>query len=268
MPDHAHTRGLALPGATDPVSRYHLRALDRAVDILEVLVEAGMEMGPSEIGAATALHRATTHRLLAVLERRQLVVRNPSHGRYGVGPRLLDLAQGAAASVDMRQRALPVLESLVQQTGETAHVALLDSAGMLSVASVASPWTPRPRAAVGRRTPVHCTAVGKAVLAFLPSTEVDAILDRHGLTRATRQTITTWPDLQRALETVRLQGYAVDAAELEPDMCCVAAPIRDAAGHVRSALSVSGPACRFPSDRIHALASTVMAAAGALSRDD
>jgi DNA-binding IclR family transcriptional regulator len=261
MPSHAHTRGLPLRGAT----RYHLRALDRAVDILEVLVKTGMEMGPADIGAATALHRATTHRLLAVLERRQLVVRSRSHGRYSVGPRLLDLAQAAAMSVDMRRRALPVLESLVQQTGDTAHVALLDCAGMLSVASVAPPWTPRPGAAVGRRTPVHCTAVGKAVLAFLPPSELAVLLDRHRLTAMTRRTITAVPDLQRALQAVARNGYAVDDAELEPNMCCVAAPIRGADGHVQSALSVSGPACRFPPDRIRALAPKVIAAADALS---
>jgi DNA-binding IclR family transcriptional regulator len=245
--------------------RYRLQVLDRAVHILDVLVRAGVELGPSEIGAALSLHKSTIHRLLAVLERHRLVLRNPHHGKYTVGSKVLELANGSIAHIEMRTRAMPTLRRLVDQTAETAHVAVLDGTEMLSIANVEGPWTLRLRSAVGRRTPVYCTAVGKSVIASLPESELKDLLRRIGMKRFTNRTIVTPAGLKRELAKVRASGYAADNGELEPGVRCIAAPVRDVTGRVAGAISASGPMFRVTRERVPAIARAVIAAARELS---
>jgi DNA-binding IclR family transcriptional regulator len=181
--------------------------------------------------------------------------------------RLFELGSRAVARVDVRERAEPFLRRLVVETGETAHIALLSGGEMLSVINVESRKKLRTPTTVGGRTPVHCTAVGKAVLAYLPDHELELLLARLRFERFTRRTITTRRALRAELDRVRALGYAVDNEEIEEGLRCVGAPIRDSAGRVAAAISVAGPVFRMTDERLPELSRSVVEAARDLSAD-
>jgi DNA-binding IclR family transcriptional regulator len=246
---------------------YRVQVLDRAVQLLDVLAESDREMGPAELTGRLSLHKSTIHRLLIVLERHRLIRRNPAHGKYGLGMKLFELGNRAVARLDLRDRAEPILQRLVDETHETAHISILDGIEMLSVANIEGPWTLRTPSTVGRRAPLHCTSVGKVVLAYLPESALGDLLNELRLTQYTRHTLVSRTALTRDLARVRELGYAVDNEEAEVGLRCVGAPIRNHRGRVSAAISIAGPAFRLTDDRLPMLAARVVAAARDLSRE-
>jgi DNA-binding IclR family transcriptional regulator len=257
----------AMEARTSRARPYRVQVLDRAVQLLDVLAEADREMGPAELTGRLSLHKSTIHRLLVVLERHRLIRRNPAHGKYGLGMKLFELGNRAVARLDLRDRAEPILQRLVDETHETAHISILDGLEMLSVANVEGPWTLRTPSTVGRRTPLHCTSVGKVILAFLPDAPLADLLEELSLTQYTRHTLTTRSALTRELLRVRELGYALDNEEAEVGLRCVGAPIRNHRGRVTAAISIAGPAFRLTDDRLPSLAARVIIAARDLSRE-
>ena len=246
-------------------ARYHVQVLDRAVHVLDLLASSGVEFGPSEISARLNLHKSTVHRILSVLEEHRLVVRNQGHGRYTLGTKMLELASRVIVHTELRTNAQSFLQQLVDETQETAHVAIIDGSEIVSIANVESPWTLRLRSAVGRRAPLYCTAVGKCLMAFRPRREALGLLKGQVLKQFTRRTFVTREALMRELRRVRKQGFAVDDEEYERGVRCVSAPVRDHTGGVYAAVSISGPALRLTRDRLPSLAHTVIAAARGMS---
>jgi DNA-binding IclR family transcriptional regulator len=246
-------------------SPYQVQVLDRALGILDVLSSEGQELGPAELSEHLDLHKSTVHRLLMVLERHRLIERSVPSGKYRLGLRLFELGTKAVARLDLRERVRPYLERLVSETGETAHICILDGKEMLSIANVESPRTLRTPSTVGRRTPLHCTAVGKALLAFLPESEADELIRKCELTAFTRRTLATSRQLKAELQRIRARGYAMDNGEIEEGLRCIGAPVMDYSGRVVAALSIAGPAFRLTDKRIPAVARSVIRAAGELS---
>jgi len=246
-------------------SPYQVQVLDRALGILSVLSQEGPELGPAELSVRLDLHKSTIHRLLMVLERHRLIERKSQTGKYRLGMKLFELGSKAVAQLDLRERVRPYLERLVLETGETAHVCILDGGKMLSVANVESPRTLRTPSTVGRRTPLHCTAVGKALLAFLPEGEVDGLIAECELTAFTHRTITTPARFKAELRRVRERGYAMDDEEIEDGLRCIGAPVMDYSGKAVAAMSIAGPSFRLIKERIPRVANCVMAAASELS---
>lgn len=243
---------------------YKVQVLDRAFGILDALAANGPELALAEIALRLNLHKSTAHRLLAVLEDRRYVERTRS-GKYRLGSKLLELGAWAAARLDLAECARPFLEELVAETGETAHVGILRDGEVLSIANVESPRTLRTPATVGRRTPAHCTSLGKAILAFASEEEVATVIRTRGLSRYTQKTLTRLAAFQRELKEVRQRGYAVDDEEFEEGLRCVGAPVRDRTGGVVAALSITGPAFRLTPERLPALGKAVIRAAEKLS---
>ena len=246
---------------------YRVQVLDRAAAILDVLAAARADLGPAEIAARLCLHKSTIHRLLVVLERLGYIRKRPETGRYGLGMKLFELGSRAAARLDLHDCAQPLVDGLVQQTGETAHVCVVDDGHMVSVVIAESQRTVRTPATVGRRTPAYCTAVGKAWLASLPEAAVDAVLARHPPVARTVRTRVTRAAILGELRRVRSLGYAVDDEEIEEGLRCVGAAVRNHTGNVVAAISIAGPAFRLSRKRIPALALAVMAAAAQLSQE-
>jgi DNA-binding IclR family transcriptional regulator len=248
-------------------SPYQVKVLDRALGILEVLSNEGTELGPAELSEHLDLHKSTVHRLLMVLERHRLIEKRAQNGKYRLGLKLFELGSKAVAKLDLRERVEPYLERLVSETGETAHICILDGNQMLSIANVESPRTLRTPSTVGRRTPLHCTAVGKAMLAFLPDDEADELIRKCELTAFTHRTLTTPRQLKAELQRIRARGYAMDNEEIEEGLRCIGAPVRDYSGKVIAAMSVAGPAFRLTEQRIPMVARSVMDAARELSSE-
>src|SRR5262245_30358081 len=135
-------------------SPYQVQVLDRALGILDALSNGGLELGLAELSEKLELHKSTVHRLLMVLERHRLIEKKPQIGKYRLGMKLFELGSKAVAQLDLRDRARPYLERLVSETGETAHICVLDGDRMLSIANVESQRTLRTPSTVGRRTPL------------------------------------------------------------------------------------------------------------------
>lgn len=224
-----------------------VQSVDRALDILELLAGHQSTMGVTEIAREVGLAPGTTHRLLVALARRGWVRQDPGR-RYGVG--LAARRLGDASGAQLATLAVPALRAAVELTEETANLASLDGDVMVYVAQAPSPHTLRIFAEVGRRVPLHSTAVGKVVLARMEPARAMGMLTRPGveLRARTPRTLTDLDDLRAELDRVREQGYALDDEEMELGVRCVAVPV--ASGALGSlALSVSGPTERMTRER-------------------
>ncbi len=254
-----------MSAATKRATTYRVQVLDRAFTILNALAEDGPELGLTELSGRLRLHKSTVHRLLMILEQNRYVEKNPSSAQYRLGWKLFELGMQAVARRDLFQLAPPVVEWLMAETGETAHLGILREGEVVSVVNAESQQTVRTPSTVGRRAPVHCTSLGKAILAFLPRPQVAEFVRTYGLRSYTRNTITRLSLLESELRRTRELGYAVDDEEREDGLRCIGAPVRDHTGRVVAAISIAGPAFRVGQDRLPALAAAVMSAAARLS---
>src|SRR5688500_16916306 len=203
-----------------------VQSLGRAFDVLELMAAADGEIGLSRLAEESGLPGPTIHRIVRTLVARGYVLQLPSR-RYTLGPRLIGLGSGAQASVEAW--ASPPLHALAEETGETANLAMLDLDRVVYVAQVSSTrHTMRMFTEVGRRVAVHCTGVGKALLAQLPDDDVRRMLAAAGMPAATPHTITDVEAMLEELEVIRAQGYAVDDGEQELGVRCVAVAVNPA----------------------------------------
>lgn len=244
---------------------YRVQVLDRTFAILDLLAEQNSGVNLAFISRRLGLNKTTVLRLLGVLEHQRYVERDGAGAKYRLGSKLFELGTKAVAKLDILEWARPFLRRLVEETGETSHLAMLRDGEVISLANRESPRTLRTPSTVGGRSPVHCTSVGKAILAFRPDAEIEQVIRSRGLRKYTERTITKPILFKRELARVRAQGYAVDDQEFEEGLRCVAAPVRDYSGKVVAAMSVTGPALRIPKDRLTELAHSVKAAAADLS---
>ncbi len=239
-----------------------VRSLDRAFDILEALAEAGGSVGVSELAVRAGLPTPTIHRLARTLVDRGYLRQEPSR-RYSLGPRLIGL--GEATSSLLSSWAIPYLADLVDRTGETANLAMLEGDLVVYVAQVPSKHSMRSFTAVGRSLMPHCTAVGKALLAGVEQDRVAALLRRTGMPAVTEHTLTDPDEFEEALTRVRRRGYAMDDGEQEIGVRCVAVAVPGCVGRI--ALSVSGPRARMTDDVVDTAIPALNTAARALADD-
>ena len=247
-------------------ARYRIQAIERAVAILNAFSTDRPELGVTELADRLGLHKSTVHRFLVNLETGGLVERNPRTARYRLGLRLFELGGLVLQQLNLWDEALPFLEGLVRDTGETGHLAVLDGGEAIYIEKVEARRALRIPSAVGRGYPAHATNLGKVLLAYLPPEEVRAIVEERGLAAYTSNTITDLARLEAELVRIRSRGYAVDNEEYDEGLRCIGAPIQDHTGHVVAALGIGGPVTRVTPGRVGELAELVMAAAKGLSR--
>ncbi|MEU7433884.1 IclR family transcriptional regulator [Streptomyces sioyaensis] len=216
-----------------------VQSLERAFDLLERMADAGGEVGLSELSSSSGLPLPTIHRLMRTLVACGYVRQQPNR-RYALGPRLIRLGESASRLLGTWAR--PFLARLVEETGETANMALLDGDEIVYVAQVPSRHAVRMFTEVGRRVLPHSTGVGKALLAHHSPEEVRALLGRTGMPAATEKTITEPDRFLEALADVRRLGYAVDDNEQEIGVRCLAVPVPNSP--TSAAISISGPTGR------------------------
>ena len=226
-----------------------LGTVRKVADVLDLFTSERPEWGVTEVARALGIPKSSAHALLATMCRIGLLRKTP-HLRYRLGWRVLALHRVLLETTEFRAEALPVMQSLVARYGETVHLAALDEGQVVYVEKLEGTRAVRVAVSrVGARLPAHCSAVGKVLLAFRPWSEVQAIVAAQGLPAFTPRTITSLAQLRAELEQVRQQGYAYDIEEVLPELCCVAAPIRDYAATVVAAMSLSVPAYRFHQHR-------------------
>ncbi|MCF6524558.1 IclR family transcriptional regulator [Streptomyces sp. JJ36] len=242
-------------------------AVSRALDILELFLDGDGTLSPPEITRKLDLPRTTVHELVSTLTARgYLTPASGQPGRYRLGVRNYQLGSQYAEQLDLAAEGQQVAFDVAQTCGETVHVAILEDTDVIYIAKVDSTHAVRMVSAAGRRLPAHCTAVGKMLLAMLPPQELDArIPDDRPLRAMTENSITAPRELRRHLAEVRRRGVAVEEKESNPDVSCVAAPVRDAAGEVVAALSISVPTIRWARERRPGLEELAVKGAGELS---
>ncbi|MPV50339.1 MULTISPECIES: IclR family transcriptional regulator [unclassified Pseudactinotalea] len=220
-----------------------VQSVDRAVELLELLTDAGGQATLSELAEHTDLPLPTIHRLMRTLLAHGYVRQLPSR-RYTLGPRLIRLGESAGRQLGSDAR--PYLAALAQELGESANLAMIDRDMVVYVAQASSAHSMRMFTEVGRRVFPHSAGVGKAVLSQLPDQTVMEILGRVGMPAATDRTIVTPAALLSELALIRERGFAVDDGEQEIGVRCFAVPVPRAP--TPTALSISGPDSRVTPD--------------------
>jgi IclR family acetate operon transcriptional repressor len=216
-----------------------VQSVERAAELLELLADAGGESALSELAGQTGLPLPTIHRLMRTLVQLGYVRQLPSR-RYALGPRLIRLGESAGRQLGADAR--PHLTEIANELGESANLAMIDRDMVVYIAQASSRQSMRMFTEVGRRVFMHCTGVGKAVLAQLDESAVRKIVRRVGMPAATEHSITDLEVLLAELATIRQRGYAIDEGEQEIGVRCYAVAVPGAP--TPSALSVSGPDSR------------------------
>jgi len=243
-----------------------IKSLDRALDILELIVDRENGMGVTEISRELEIHKSTVYRLLDTLKFRDFLEKNEDNHKYISGIKLFELSSKVLNDIDSRVRVRPYLEELMQKTKETIHLGILDSGEVIYLDKVESTATIRMYSQVGKRVPAHSTSLGKAIMAHLSEERVREILKEKGLEKNTNNTITELDKFLDHLEKVRKQGYAVDDEEQEEDIRCIAGPIFNHRGDVVAAFSISAPITRMNEARMKELAELVVEYSKKMSR--
>lgn len=238
--------------------------ISKVLRILEALQGSSSGLGLKAICDQTGINKSTAHRFLKHLERERYLLRTEA-GAYLIGPRLSQLSTRGNQEATLQAVARPILWDLWKSTHETVNLGVLDQGTVLYVDVIESPHEFRLSSRVGTRRSVHVTALGKALVAFLPKETRQTILDSITFQAATPKTIGNLVQFRQELEKICQQGYAVDDEEAVQGARCVSAPILNSKGAPIAAVSVSGPVTRVTPSLVNALAGAVTSAARAIS---
>jgi DNA-binding IclR family transcriptional regulator len=243
-----------------------LGTITKAGRVLELFTVDAPEWGVTEAAAALGMPKSGAHEVLATLAEIGLLQRT-GQGRYRLGWRIVSLNRTLVETAAFRDGAHRRMQRLADRFDKTLHLAVLDGADVVYVDKLDAPRGDRiTESGVGLRMAPHCSAVGKVLLAWSGERRIQTVADLNGLDRRTPRTITSLHDLRADLRRVRERGFALDLQEAVPNLCCVAAPIRDAHGSVQAAMSISVPLRQFRQnpDRYRQI---IESAAAEVSRD-
>ncbi|MGB9605209.1 MAG: IclR family transcriptional regulator [Bryobacteraceae bacterium] len=240
-------------------------AVAKALKILCQFDASTPALSVSQVSRRLEIPKSTAHNLLRTLEAFDFLHQDPADRRYRLGPRLFELSRLFCHHTPLLAAARPHLERLAAETHETVKLGVLSEDEVLILAAVESPYQLHTRGDEGKRAPLHCTGLGKAILAVLPGEQVRQIAARWGLPKYTARTITALEALEKELAQIRSRGYALDWEENEEGVVCVAAPIPDPQGGLWASISVSAPISRMTRPRVVRMAAQVMVAARAVA---
>jgi DNA-binding IclR family transcriptional regulator len=234
------------------------QSLDRALTLLSELAKEAKTL--DQLAEEVGVHKSTVLRLLRTLESHHFVRREGTR-YYRLGSALFDLANQALEDRDVRRSAQPALAELNARTGHTIHLATYEDGEVVYIDKYEGHHSVRMYSRIGKRAPLHCTAVGKVLVAAMPAARRVEIAEKIDYVVLTGNTITNPADFLAELGNVASRGYAVDNAEHEDFIHCIAAPIRGAGGEVLAAASMSIPKVLLDFDGLLALVPELVAAA-------
>jgi len=234
-----------------------IQSIDRALQVIELFSLEKPEWGVTEISKNLNIYKSNVYNILTTLVERGFVIKDSKTDKYKLGIKFFELGSVVIKNMDLRKIAHPHIEKLSKEFNETVHLGVLDKGRVISIEREESGQSLSPRIFIGKRAPLHCTAVGKAIMAYLSEDKVSLIVKEKGLEKYTENTITDREKLEKEFLKIRKQGYAVDNMEHEEGVRCVAGPIRDYTGKVIASMSVSGPAFRINGNNIPNIAKKV-----------
>ena len=221
-----------------------VKSLARAVSVLECFSQKEPELGVTEIADRLKMQKSTVYNILTTFQSLGYLIKNPSNNKYQLGYKLLHLGYIVSSNMSIRQQFIPHMKQIANACGEVCYLGLLDRMEVLYVEAVYPNSQIQMRNSLGERAPLHCTGLGKAMLAHMKPEEIREVLSGP-LPGFTKCTITDPAVLSNELEEIRNNGYAVDNMEHEFGIRCVAVPFFSMDGSVMGAVSVSGPSPRF-----------------------
>lgn len=251
--------------AKAPDDKSRIQSFGKMMDILGCFTTAARHLSLGQIATVAGLPRPTAHRMLSALREIGFVEQDGRNGSYSLGIRLFELGSLALANLDLLREAKPYMDRLSRLSGESAHLGVFNGYEVIVVEREEPVERPTRGMLPSESSPAYCTGVGKALLAFQPPEVIERVI-ASGLKAFTTNTITSPERLRAELQSVRERGYATDDSEHQLWTGCVAAPIRNASGHVFASISVTGSADRMTSERIGQLAPVVVQTADSIAR--
>lgn len=247
----------------DRSERYTIQSIDKALDLIELLAERD-SLSLIELTELLNQPKSSTYRIVLTLENRGFISRSDEDGKYCLGYKPLFITRNMLERNNLRKAAVQEMRKLSELFGDTINLGVLVDHHIMYVEIIESTHALRMTDVVGSKSPFHATAMGKAIAAHMPGDAVSSLLD-HGMERYTEQTITSQEKFMQELVKVKSQGYAIDDQEIVEGARCIAAPVFGMFGHVRGAISVSGPMHRYAEEEIPRVAREVVSAAAAIS---
>jgi len=242
-----------------------VKSICRAFRILESFnSDEGMTV--TQISNGLGLPKSSVHDILSTMVAEGILEKDSENSRYRLGLKLFELGDKARSGLEIRKIATPFLKTLNTRLDETVHLTVLDEGEVLYIECFESTKRLRTYSVIGVRAPLHCTAVGKAIMAYLSADEIDKIISSKGLERFTENTIIDRVRLLEELSNIRKLGYSVDNMEHEEHVRCVGAPVFNHEGRPFASISVSAPSQRITLDEIPEIARMLISATGEVSR--
>jgi len=244
-----------------------IQSIDRTLQVLELFSLERPEWGVTEISKALNIYKSNVHNVLTTLAEKGFVIKDSKTDKYKLGIKFFELGSIVIKNMDLRKIAHPYMEKLLKEFNETIHLGILIEGEILSIEREESGQSLSPRIFIGKRAPLHCTGVGKAIMAYLPKDKVATIVEGKGLKKYTENTITNKEELEKEFLKIRKRGYAVDNMEHEEGVRCVAGAIRDYNGKVIASMSISGPAFRIDKSSILNIAKKIKEYCDCISKE-
>lgn len=260
----AARKGAGIARASADKGAGHTQALSRGLAVLEALAATDGGATLTMLATRLKLPAPTAHRLLATLEAAGYVQPGPT-GEWLMGVRAFRVGSAFLSHRNLVVQAYPHLKQLMDRSGETSNLAVIESGAAVFVEQVQCRELMRMSVKLGARAPMHASGVGKAMLAAMDERGAAAVLGRHGLPRHTQHTLTSRDALGAELAAIRARGYAIDDEEHALGLRCVAAAVYDENGEPWAALSLAGPTTRITRERVPALGKLVFETARAVT---
>ncbi|MCM3117048.1 IclR family transcriptional regulator [Neobacillus sp. MER 74] len=229
----------------------NVQSLERALTILNKLSEYPDGIQITRLAEQVGLTKGTLHRLLSTLSNMNYVVKDEETDKYKLGLQVLFLSRNLLNNSNIVTIAKPFLEKLSQEVNETVHLCIEDRGEVIYIDKIESNQTIRMYSRIGSRAPMYCTAVGKILLSDMNQDKFEELVSNITFIPKTPTTITSKEELIKEIETVKAKGYALDNAENEEVLRCIASPIYDHKGKIIASFSISGPNNRVTMDLIN-----------------
>lgn len=243
---------------------YPIESVENAARVL-LMLRSQTLLKVAEVAAELGIARSSAHRMLTTLQSQGLLRQDPTTRGYAAGPQLVQIGVAVIGAVDLRSSARATIERLNQVIGETVHLIVLDGSTIVFVDGIEGRHAIRAAERTGDRAPAHASAAGKVLLAALTREQLRERYTAGRLHGGTSESVTSRRALEDELEVVRQRGYALNLGESELGLHAIAVPVRDSAGVVRAAISISGPAGRLTETFLTEKAPMVLEAAQELS---
>lgn len=221
-----------------------LQSVTRALSVLELL-DAHGELGVTEIGQMLSLEKSTAFRLVSTLKACKYIVQNAANSKYSNSYKLFQMGSNVARNTGLPKMGHPFMLELSSRTGEAVNLAVLDGSKALYISKIESTDSIKVCMNLGQSIPLHCTALGKALIAHLPENRVRELLRDEPFVRFTSNTVSNMNELVEELARIRARGYSIDNEEHIKGIRCIASPVFDSTGQVPAALSIALPQFRF-----------------------